>query len=377
MQAADFKDPATGRIHRSLGGMDTFVPAPLPPPIPYNDIALSELSGAGRQLPNPHLLIRPYLGREAVLSTRIEGIRARLEDMMLDEAGEGDQSEMPEEDRQEVRNYIRALEFGLDWLEEGRPITLNLVLDLHAVLMNGVRGKDKSPGRFRTIQNWIGGRRKDGRDAVFVPPPPDLLMECLTEWERFLNTRNQMPDLVQCALLHEQFEAIHPFVDGNGRMGRLLITLFLIERNRLSQPLLYLSSYIDANCDAYYDLLQAVRTDGDWTSWLRYFLDGVEQTAREALQQTADLMDLRETLRAEVGRRGKALDLVDYLFYNPIVTASGVQKALATSSPTAYAAIATLEAAGILTEVTGGRYGRKYMSGPIADILLRSVSDTL
>jgi Fic family protein len=361
--------------------MDTFVPAPLPPTIRYDDIAmdlsradirLSELSGAGRQLPNPNLLIRPYLGREAVLSTRIEGTNARLEDMMLDEVGEGDESEMSAADRQEVRNYIEALELGIAELQKGRPITLNLVLDLHAVLMDGVRGRDKSPGRFRRIQNWIGGRRPDGSDAVFVPPPPELLDDCLSDWERFVNERNTLPDLVQCALMHEQFEAIHPFIDGNGRMGRLLITLFLIERERLSQPLLYLSSYIDASRESYYDLLQGVRTDGDWTSWIRYFLNGVEQTASEAFQQTADLLDLRETLRAGVTGRGKAMDLVDYLFSNPVVTASTVQKALGTSPPTAYSVISALEKADILTKVGHGKRGRRWISLPIAEILLRA-----
>lgn len=310
------------------------------------------------------------MGREAVLSTRIEGTRASLADLLLDEAGEGDESDAPEADRQEVRNYIDALQLGLDRIADGHPITLNLVLELHAALMAGVRGHEKSPGQFRTIQNWIGGRQRDGSDAVFVPPPPELLMECLGDWERFANARDTMPDLVQCAILHEQFEAIHPFVDGNGRMGRLLITLFLIERGRLSQPLLYLSSYIDEHRDAYYDRLQAVRTHGDWTGWILYVLDGVEQTAREALAQTASLLDLREAFRAEVRGKAKALELVDLLFSNPIVTVARAQQALGVSYPTASAAIAALVAAGILAEVTGRSYRRRYVSGPIAAVLL-------
>ena len=379
MRAADFRNPSTGRVHRSFGGMDTFVPALLPPTISYEvitmalsraDVKLSELSGAGRLLPNPHLLISPYLRREAVLSTRIEGTRTSLAEVFLEESVEDDSFQPPDADRQEVTNYVRALELGLARLAEGRSITLNLVLELHAVLMAGIRGQDKAPGRFRTIQNWIGGFRSDGSDAVFAPPPPELLPGCLNDWEQFLNRRDVMPDLVQCAILHEQFEAIHPFVDGNGRMGRLLVTLFLIERGRLSQPLLYLSSYIDANRDAYYDLLQAVRTDGDWENWILFFLDGVEETATEALSQTASLVDLRESFRARVRGNAKATELVDYLFFNPYITAKRAQSALGASPPTAYSAIAALEEAGILTEMTGKRYGRRYLSTPIADILI-------
>ncbi|MBA3416120.1 MAG: Fic family protein [Chloroflexia bacterium] len=385
MRAEDFRDPTTGHVHRSFGGMDTFVPALLPPAISYEavtmalsraDVKLSELSGAGRLLPNPHLLISPYLRREAVLSTRIEGTRTSLAEVFFAESVEDDDDRPPDADRQEVNNYVRALELGLARLEEGRPITLNLVLELHAVLMAGVRGQDKAPGRLRTVQNWIGGTRLDGSDAVFVPPPPELLMDCLSDWERFLNRRDLMPDLIQCAILHEQFEAIHPFVDGNGRMGRLLITLFLVERGRLSQPLLYLSSYIDANRDAYYDLLQAVRTDGDWENWILFFLHGVEETATEALSQTASLVDLREMFRAQVRGNAKATELVDYLFFNPYITARRAQSALRASPPTAYSAIAALEAAGILTETTGKRYGRRYLSTPIADILIGDRPET-
>jgi len=380
VKVSDFRAPEAGRIHRSFGRVDTFVPAPLPPAIAYDaalvlalsraDTALSELSGIGRQLPNPHLLITPYLRREAVLSSRIEGTRTSLSDLFFEEVDETGRVGSSEADRQEVRNYVAALEQGMERLREGRPITLNLVLELHATLMRGARGERSSPGRFRTIQNWIGAHDSKVEDAIDVPPPPELLMECLDDWERFVNTRGTMPDLVQCALMHEQFEAIHPFIDGHGRIGRLLITLFLLERERLSQPLLYLSAYIEARRSDYYDLLQRVRTDGDWDSWLRFFLDGVEQTAREALRQTANLVDLREDLRGRLLEKPRALALIDHLVVNPFITVRRARDILGVTDPTARSAVALLEELGVVGEITGGSWRRVYLCRPILDIVL-------
>lgn len=379
MKTADFQCAESGQIYRSMDGVDTFVPALLPPVIAYDpglvlalsraDTALSELSGVGRQLPNPHLLIAPYLRQEAVLSSRIEGTRASLSEMLLDEVDEIDGDIAGDIERQEVRNYIRAMEVGLQELRDGRPISLNLVKELHALLMIDVRGKLSSPGRFRTIQNWIGASDSDIHSAEYVPPPPELLMDLLADWERFLNTSGEMPDLIQCAILHEQFEAIHPFLDGNGRMGRLLTTLFLMERGRLSQPLLYLSSYIEPRRRDYYELLQRVRTDGDWESWIRFFLDGVEQTARQAVQQTNHLMDLREDFRYRVRAKARALALVDYLFRNPFITAKRAQVFLGVSDPTARAAIAVLVDVGILSDFMERPWRRLYVSSPILEIL--------
>jgi Fic family protein len=207
--------------------------------------------------------------------------------------------------------------------------------------------------------------------AEYVPPPPELLMECLTDWERFLNSRDEMPDLIQCAIMHEQFEAIHPFNDGNGRVGRLLIPLFLMERGRLSQPLLYLSSYIEPRRTDYYNLLQRIRTDCDWDAWLRFFLEGVEQTARVAVQQTKELMDLREEFRHLVRGKARALALVDYLFLNPYLTVKRSQEFLEVSNPTARAAIAALEQAGIVTTFVDRPWRKLYVSSPILDILNR------
>ena len=380
MKRSDFRSPEAGRIHRSIGGVDTFVPSPLPPTIAaYDpplvlalsraDTALSELSGVGRQLPNPHLLINPYLRQEAILSSRIEGTRASLSDVMLDELNEDRANGIDDPDVQEVRNYIDALELGLHRLGEGKLLTLNLVRQLHGVLMTGVRGHLASPGQFRKTQNWVVPSDSDVHSADYVPPPPELLMDCLTDWERFVNAHGELPDLVQCAILHEQFEAIHPFLDGNGRMGRLLITLFLIERGRLSQPLLYLSSYIEPRRREYYDLLQRVRTNSDWLSWIRYFLDGVEQTARNAVRQTETLMNLREDFRQRVRHKNKALLLVDHLFVNPYLTTRRAQRLLAVSDPTARAAIAALIEVDILVEFSGRSWRRVYLSPPILDAL--------
>ena len=380
MRTSDFRAPAAGRIHRSMNGIDTFVPSTLPPTITYDerlvlvlsraDTALSELSGIGRQLPNPHLLINPYLRREAILSSRIEGTRTSLSDLLLDEI-DAVRERTPEDeaDLREVRNYITALEFGIAELAAGRPLTLKLVTALHARLMFQVRGHSSSPGRFRTIQNWIGPRNSTVDKAIYVPPPPDLLLECLTDWERFLHVQGEMPDLIRCAILHEQFEAIHPFIDGNGRIGRLLITLFLIERDRLSQPLLYLSAYIEAHRLDYYHLLQQVRTDGDWNSWMLFFLRGIEETAREAVQQTKRLVDLREAFRSHLLNKPKALALIDHLFVNPYITVARAQKILEVSDPTARSAVSTLEASGVVVQLTGGRWRRTYVCHQILDAI--------
>jgi len=380
MQATDFRSPSAGRIHRSFDGIDTFVPAALPPTLVYDeqlvlvlsraDTSLSELSGIGRQLPNPHLLINSYLRREAVLSSRIEGTRTSLSELLLEDVEELGTTGSSEADRREVRNYVAALEQGIERLRQGRPITLNLVRELHETLMRGVRGDLASPGRFRSVQNWIGPRGVNVEDAAYVPPPPELLMECLSDWERFVNTKDTIPDLIQCALMHEQFEAIHPFIDGNGRIGRVLITLFLLDRERLSQPLLNLSAYIEAHQLDYYDLLQRVRTDGDWGSWLRFFLEGVEQTSREALRLTTALVDLREAFRERLMSKPRALALVDHLFVNPYLTVKRADSILQMSNPTARGAVATLQEMGVISPVTDRSWRRIYVCRPILDVIL-------
>ena len=290
MRRQDFQEPLQGELVNTPQGILAFVPAPLPPAIAFDtelvrllslaDARLSELSGMGRQLPNPHLLIAPYMRQEAVLSSRIEGTLASLSDLFEEELRPADGAGPSTADAGEVRNYVVALEHGLARLPE-LPLSQRFVRELHEKLMHGVRGGDKNPGAFRTHQNFIGTRGSRIDTATFVPPPPDRMPGCLDAWEKFLHERHTLPDLVQCALAHAQFETIHPFADGNGRVGRLLITLFLVERERLSQPLLYLSAYIEANKAEYYERLQRTRTHGDWRGWLAYFLQIGRASCRE------------------------------------------------------------------------------------------------
>lgn len=372
MDPTQFHCPDAGRVIRIPSGYAAFVPAPLPPDIQYDaklvirlsraDAAVSELSGLGRRLPNPNLLIAPYVRREAVLSSRIEGTRATLSDLLLEEI-----QIRPERDPAEVlevRNYVSALGSGIQRLQE-LPLSLRLVREIHATLMEGVRGELATPGEFRRSQNWIGPAGSNPATAAYVPPPPTEMLEALGNWEAFLHQRDIMPDLIQCAVMHEQFEAIHPFLDGNGRVGRLLIVLFLVERGRLSAPLLYLSAFIEAHRQDYYDLLQRVRTHGDWNAWIHFFLTGVQEVATEATRQARYLMDLREGFRAALRHKPRALALVDHLFNNPFVTVARAAELLGTSNQTARQAVLTLEALDILQEITGRKWGRLYVAGPI------------
>jgi len=380
MDPRDFQSPDAGRAIQTPQGYTAFIPAPLPPKLVYDeklvvalsraDTALSELSGLGRQLPSPHLLIAPYVRREAVLSSRIEGTRASLSDILVNEI----QSSAPKEDAdvREVRNYVIALEYGIKRLHD-LPLSLRLVRELHERLMKGVRGEYATPGEFRRSQNWVGSPGSTPSTAAYVPPSPDDLMKVLGDWELFLHARRQIPDLIQCALMHEQFEAIHPFLDGNGRVGRLLITLFLIERERLSQPLLYLSAYIEGHRQEYYDLLQRVRTHGDWSAWLHYFLKGVTETARDAVRRAGELMDLREKFRKDLSDKSKAMALLDALFVNPFITVARAEKNLRVSNPTARKADAILKKNGMLTEVSGRKWNRLYLARPIMSVIERAI----
>ncbi len=379
MQASDYQTWIAGRIVTAPPGYIAFVPAPLPPTIIYTpalvraiseaDAALSELSGTGRLLPNPHVLIAPYVRREAVLSSRIEGTQASLTDLLEDEAGQTP-PQTPPDDVREVRNYIAALEHGMSLLGQ-LPLSLRLVREVHAKLLDGVRGNTATPGEFRRSQNWIGPPGSTPNTAPYVPPPVGEMHVALGEWEKFLHWRGEMPDLVQCALIHEHFEAIHPFLDGNGRVGRLLITLFLIDRGRLSQPLLYLSEFIERHRREYYEGLSRIRTHGDWHGWLIYFLNGVRWSAARASRQATQLLDLREHLRAKLDALPKALPLVDALFTNPYVNPPRLQKLLGISDPTARAMIVKLENLGVLREVTGRAWGKLWL----ADAVLKAIDD--
>ncbi len=373
MDPTSFSCADAGRVVRTPEGYHAFIPA-LPSlksvydsslvlALSRADAALSELAGLGQLLPNPRLFIAPYVRREAVLSSRIEGTRASLSDILMDEA----QADVPGgdvADIREVRNYVAALEYGIKRLG-ALPLSLRLVRELHAKLMKGVRGNVATPGEFRRSQNWIGPTGSTPVTATYVPPPPDQMQKALADWELFLHERDKYPDLVQCAVMHEHFEAIHPFLDGNGRVGRLLITLFLIERGRLTQPLLYLSAYIEAHRQDYYRLLQRVRTDGDWTAWLRFFLTGVADTARDSIERARNLMDLREKYRRRLLGKANALMLFDALFLNPYITVAKAQEILSVSNPTARQAVGMLVKEGMLKEVTGRKWGQLYVARPI------------
>lgn len=352
------------------------MPAPLPPELHYPaelvralsqaDAALSELSGLGRVLPNPHLLIGPYLRREAVLSSRIEGTQTSLADLLANEAGRPAQA--APDDVREVRNYVEALQYGIERLKT-LPLSLRLVRELHEKLMQGVRGEHATPGEFRRSQNWIGPPGSNPETATYVPPPEPEMKQALGDWEKFLHRRGELPDLVQCALMHEHFEAIHPFLDGNGRIGRLLITLFLIERERLTQPLLYLSEFIERNRQGYYDCLQRIRTHGDWLGWLKYFMDGVKWSAARAAHQAGELMDLRESMRRKVADSPKILPLVDELFVNPYLDTARVKRIMNVTDPTARSALAVLERSGFIHEISGRSWGRQYLARAVLKVI--------
>lgn len=373
MNISDFRSGQGGRIIKASGGYHAFVPAPLPPKIRYDeqlmvllsqaDAALGELSGMGRYLPNPNLLIQPYMRREAVASSQIEGTQADLTDLFLDEIEA--QRTPPQSDVREVRNYVAALEHGIRLLQS-LPISGRLVREIHGILMHDVRGQERTPGEFRRSQNWIGPPGSTLANATYVPPPHHPEMhECLKHWENFLNERDTMPELIQCALIHEHFEAIHPFLDGNGRIGRLLITLFLIERGRLSKPLLYLSSVIEQRRQEYYRLLQRIRTHGEWSEWLVFFLTAVRDSSRNAISQSQAILSLREALREKLAMKHRLLTLIDELFMNPYIDIARAATCLGVSAPTASRDIKIMEEMGILREISGKDWGRLWVAESI------------
>ncbi len=377
MNSSDFHTKVAGRVIRAAGGYQAFVPAPLPPKIAYGaelvlqlsraDAALSELSGLGRQLPSPHLLIGSYTRREAVLSSRIEGTQTNMTELLQEELSPGKSGQDPA-DLREVQNYVTALNHGIELLK-ALPLSLRLVCEIHRVLMESARGTHATPGEFRRSQNWIGPAGSTLNSATYVPPPPEELMGTLGQWEKFLHVRDQLPDLIQCGLMHEHFEAIHPFLDGNGRVGRLMIVLFLMERGRLSQPLLYLSAFFEKHRPSYYERLLRVRTEGDWTGWLAFFLEGVAVTAVEAVERARGLLELRERYRRLLIKNIKALVLLDALFENPFMTAARAVEVLKVSDPTARKIIGQLTDVGLLTASGGQEYGRTHVAAAILRII--------
>jgi Fic family protein len=366
-----------GRRVRGPGGFWAYVPAPLPAPIDWSgnlvaalseaDRAVARLAGEGRRLPNPHLSFRPFVRREAVLSSRIEGTQATLAELLAAEAGAS--VERSPADLREVANYVVALEYGVVRLRD-LPLSLRLVRELHEKLMRGVRGNMATPGEFRRSQNWIGPAGCTLADASYVPPPVDRLMECLGAWETFLHDTS-VPPLVQAALMHSQFEAIHPFLDGNGRVGRLLITLLLVEKNLLPTPLLYLSAFFEATRQEYYARLLAVTEKGKWEEWLDYFFRGVAEQADDALRRIRSIDELLLRWREQlVAARSRVPEKILELFIeNPFWTVNGLAERLEVAFTTAQRAIDRLESAGIIALATEAKRNRVYCARAVLEIL--------
>ncbi len=397
MDPSKFQASTSGKVIHLPQGYWAFVPASLPPALTFSpslvaalsdaDRALGELKGLGGTLANPHLLIRPLARREAVLSSRIEGTRASLDDLLAYEATEAKNSPLSfletGSDVREVHNYVRALEYGLERLNT-LPVSLRLIREMHARLMEGVAGKEHLGGdvwtpaaenaasEFRRSQNWIGPAGSTLETAPYVPPPVDDMLAALSALENFIHAPSDLPPLLRLGLIHYQFEAIHPFLDGNGRVGRLLIALLLSAWQLLPQPLLYLSAYFESNRRDYYDLLLAVSRRAAWEDWLLYFLEGVKQQSQDAVDRIDRLQALRVQYQAQIQARrapARLLRVVDLLFAQPVITTRLVETALETNFVGAQRLIDQLVQAGLLREITGGRRNRVYRADEILKIL--------
>ena len=357
------------------GGYSAFIPAPLPPTLDWTprlirvlsdaDRLIGRLAGEGGRLPNPHVLIRPFVRREAVLSSKIEGTQATLGELLAAEAGAV--LDRSPEDLREVGNYVVALEHGITRLGK-IPICVRLVRELHEKLMTGVRGQQTAPGQFRKTQNWIGKPGSTIQTASFIPPPPGEVEPCLAAWERFLH-ESDLPPLVTIGLGHYQFEAIHPFRDGNGRVGRLLITLFLIERKILPTPLLYLSAFFEASRRDYYDSLRAVGERAAWQEWIEYFLLGVARMSEDALNRATRINDVVVQWPKKLAGEPNALRIIELLSANPFITATGAARQLSIAFTTVQRAIQRLEQNRVIRKTTDARRNRVYCAQALLDIL--------
>jgi len=366
----------SGTYVRQPAGYKAFIPKPLPPDpslaidqelltcLSAADRALGRLDGATEVLPNPDLFIAMYVRREAVLSSQIEGTQASLVDVLEYEA-DAARKGLPA-DVKEVVNHIDAMNYGLQRLDD-LPLSLRLIREIHERLLAGTRGGQRYPGEFRTTQNWIGPPGCSLREATFVPPPPSEMMDALAGLETFLHAQIDLPIPVMAGLVHAQFETIHPFVDGNGRIGRLLITFLLCQRGLLRRPLLYLSHYLRRHRDEYYSRLMAVRDQGDWEGWLKFFLRGVGEVANQATETARQILHLRETHRQFVSEKTSttnALRFLDYLYQRPVVTAGLVGRALEVSPPTANGLVNQFFNIGLLSELTGRQRNRLFSYQP-------------
>jgi Fic family protein len=348
-----------------------YVPTPLPPNPPIlltgmlerlsaADRALGRLDGVSLLLPNKELFLYMYIRKEAVLSSQIEGTQSTLNDLLRFESDAG--AGAPVDDIREVSNYVNAMMHGLERMKT-LPLSLRLIREMHAMLLDSGRGARMAPGEFRTTQNWIGGTRPG--NAVYVPPPPHLLMQSLDQFEKYIHSKTpEIPPLIKAGLLHVQFESIHPFLDGNGRLGRLLITIFLCANGVMHEPLLYLSLYFKSHRADYYRLLQEVREHGAWEAWLEFFLTGVTETANEAFDSATKIASLfakdRERIANAGERTGSTLQVYEALKTSPFATAAKMAVTTGLTMPTVNGALEQLLKLGIVEEVTGKRRGRVF-----------------
>jgi Fic family protein len=372
------KDPRAGYYVRQSTGYKAFLPKPLPPepPIAFDgefmallskaDLALGRLDGSTETLPNPDMFVFMYVRKEAVLSSQIEGTQASLLDVLEFEAQALEDGRPG--DVQEVVNYVAAMNYGLDRLHK-LPLSLRLIREIHQRLLKDVRGGERTPGEFRRSQNWIGSSGGTLSTATYVPPPPHEMLEAIGALEKFLHQSPPMPDLIKIGLIHSQFETIHPFLDGNGRVGRLLIAFLLCERKILHRPLLYLSYYFKKRRTEYYDRLQAVRDHGDWEGWLKFFLRGVHEVAEEGTDTARKILRLREDHRRLIQERmrvsaGKALSILESLYAGPIISVQRAASVGGVTFPSANSILQEFVSLGLLEETTGRKRNRRFSYAP-------------
>ena len=374
-----------GRYVMQPSGYRAFIPEPLPPKLPVKydgelrnllsqtDRELARLDGMASVLPNPGLFIAMYVKKEALLSSQIEGTQASLEGVLKFEA-----NLEPSEDINEIKeviNYIKAMDYGIKRLKE-LPMSNRLIKEIHKILITGTRGTGRTPGEFRRTQNWIGFPRASLNEAIFVPPPPEMVPELMSELEKFMHKRDDIPPLIKIPLIHAQFETIHPFLDGNGRIGRLLITFYLHWQGILTRPLLYLSFYLKKYRDEYYNWLMRVREEGDWEGWLKFFLKGVIEVSKESSKTAKEIIELKEELiktlvKKKIGS-GYAVGFIEMLFQSPIITAKDMQDRLGIlSKDTINKLIRRFIDMGILKEISGKKRYRRYMFSRYVEIIKR------
>ena len=380
MKPGDFHSSKAGRAIRTQNGYWAFIPAPLPPDLDWTPTLVTALSDGERELarlttlagnfPFPRLLIQPFIRQEAVLSSRIEGTRASLVDLYNYESAQLTFLE-PDDDVREVHNYVLALDYGLERLET-LPVSLRLIRELHAKLLEGVRGGQLTPGKFRKTQNWIGPAGSTIDTATYVPPPVDEMHAALSTMEKFIHADTELPALVRAGLIHYQFESIHPFLDGNGRVGRLLMVLLLREWEILPQPILNLSAYFERYRQEYYDHLLAVSQRGKWEEWLRFFLRGVTAQAQDGVFRMTRLQGIRTKYESlvQVDRNAQRMSaVIDFIFSRPILTLRQLETALDMPYMAAKRYVDKLVKAGVLSETTGYARNRVFMAHEVFQAL--------